>query len=238
MDRMMHLIGKQVLLLAAALVVTAPSLTAQVEQQKPARANREDAAAVIGQYLAIGSDGKQLPADFVVTIETSGSPTKESGVTNDVFQAWRFTGNTVSRLDPNEKVVSTFAFQDIQAVCRMLRDGDIVGLSAAPRGKGTQDITLLGTPCSFGFESIKVTVGGNVLAVHGQSCWVANFADPKDQQRFDRLYARLRAMAMEAEVVRWGQEVNGLQMGISAGWDITGAVKPLFDGTNIVFGVD
>jgi hypothetical protein len=237
MDRIMRLIGKQVLLLAVVLVGPL-AVAVHAEQQMPADANDKNATAAIAKHLDIGAKGGQLPADFAVTIETTGQPTKESGVTNAVFQAWRFTGNTVSRLDPSENVMSTFAFQEIQAVCRMLRDGDIVGLSNSPRGKERQAITLLGTPCSFGYESIKVTVEGKMLAVHGQSCWVANFADQKDQQRFDRMYARLRAMAMVAEVVRWGREVNGLQMGISAGWDVTGVVKPLFDGTNIVFGVN
>jgi len=189
----------------------------------------------VPKYLAVGGKGGQLPADCAVTIETRGTPSKESGRTNDAFQAWRFTSTAASRLDANGQAVATANFAGLSAACRTLLDGNLLGLAEATRGRVTPILTLLGTPCPGGGESIAVTVAGKTVRVDGQNCWTTSFADQKDQQRFDWLYASLRQLAVEAELSRWGTPVNGLELGIAPPWDAQGTAMPLFDGTNVQF---
>jgi hypothetical protein len=199
----------------------------------PAVEKKQTAAETIGKYLALGAAGEKLPASFSVSIETQGSPTKESGKTNELFDAWRFTHDSVSQLDAKHQVVATRPFRGIKEMCRTLVNGDLGALADMPRGRVTPILTLLGTPCAGGHESITVTVEGKSLRVDGQSCWTTSFADEKHQERFTQLYRALGKAArapIASETIRWGTPVNGLQLGIAPPVNKEGDPEATFDG--------
>jgi hypothetical protein len=187
----MHLIRKQ---LTLAAMILALAIAGQAEEA--AEPTAKETAAVIARYLSDGPNASaELPLDFAVTIETTGAVENS---TNTVFDAWRFTPTTVNRLNEKQEVVESAPFHQIGKITEVLRQGKLIDLVDAPRGTKDRTLTLLGTPCKYGYESIKVTANGRTLNVHGESCWANSFANENHRRQFKAIYGQIRSMAIDA----------------------------------------